>query len=88
MLVNPSAPTDRALECVCLVLGSSVAWTPRAFAASVRGSNTRTIGAGERARGRTEGRQEVFLVVVCGTDAVDEVVTDILCAQWASSGLS
>ena len=87
MLVYPSPPTDRALECVCLVLCSTVAWAPRAFAASMRGSNTRSIGAGERARGRTEGRQEVLLIVVRGADAVYEVVTDVLCAQWASSGL-
>ena len=88
MLVYPSPPTDRALECVCLILCSTVAWAPRAFAASMQGSNTRSIGAGERARGRTEGGQEVFLVVVGGADVVYEVVADVLCAQRASSGLS
>jgi hypothetical protein len=78
VLVYPSAPTDRAFECVCFVLRSAVACTPRAFAASVRGSNTRSIGAGKRARGRTEGGQEVLLVIVRGADAVDQVVSNVL----------
>ena len=54
----------------------------------MRGSNTRSIEAGERARGRTEGGEEVFLVIVCGTDAVDEMVSNVSRAQRASSGLS
>jgi hypothetical protein len=78
VLIYPSAPTDRAFECVCLLLRGAVAWAPRAFAASVRCSNTRSIGAGKRARGRTERGKEVFLVVVSGADAVDEVVSDVL----------
>ena len=88
VLVDPSAPTHRAFECICLVLRSAVACTPRAFAASVRGSNTRSIGAGKRARGRTKGGQEVLLVIIRGADTVDQVVSNILCAQWTSSGLS
>lgn len=78
VLVYPSAPTDRAFECVCLVLRSAVAWAPRTFAASVHCGNTRSIGAGERARGRTEGGQEVLLVIVRGADAVDQVVSHVL----------
>ncbi len=87
VLIYPSSPTDGAFECVCLVLRSAVAWAPSTFAASMHSSNTRSIGAGKRARGRTEGRQVVLLVIIDGADAVDEVVSNVLCAQWATSGL-
>jgi hypothetical protein len=54
----------------------------------MRGRNTRYIGAGEGARGRTEGGQEVLLVVVGGADAVYEVITDVLRALRVLDELS
>ena len=61
---------------------------PLAFAASMRGRNTRSIGAGEKTRGHTEGGQEVLLVFVGGADAVYEVITDVLRALRVLDELS
>ena len=87
MLVDPSAPTHRALQRVGLVSCGTIAWTPYTFTTSAYGSNTGSIGARERTGRRTERGKEVFLVVVGGADVMDEVVADRLRAERAPSRL-
>ena len=48
--VEASAPTDRAFQCVCLVLCSAVV-CPTHVRGVLHGSNTRSIGAGKTAKG-------------------------------------
>ena len=87
MLVDPSTPSHRALQCVGLFLSRTLVWTPHTFTASAYRSNTGSIDARKGTGGRTEWGEEVLLVVVGGADVMDEVVTDGLCAERAPSGL-
>jgi hypothetical protein len=88
VLVDPSAPTDRALQRIRLILCRTIAQTPHTVTTSVRhGSNTGSIGARERTRRRTE-RGEVMLLVVEGrADVMDQVVADVLGAERTPSRL-
>lgn len=87
MLVDPSAPSHRALQRVGLFLSRTLVWTPDTFTASAYRSDTGSIDARKGTRGRTEWGEEVLLVVVGGADVVDEVVTDGLGAERAPSRL-
>jgi hypothetical protein len=87
VVIDPPAPTDRALQCVGLVLRSTITWTPHTFTTSVCRGNTGSIGARERAGGRTEGREELLLVIEGRADVVDQVVADGLRAERTPSRL-
>ena len=86
--VNPSAPTDRALQSIGLILCRTIAQTPHTFTTSVcHRSNTGSVGAREGTRGRTERGEEMLLVIVRRADMVDQVVADVLCAERTPSRL-
>lgn len=87
VLVDPSAPSHRALQRVGLFLSRTLVWTPDTFTASAYRSNTGSIDARKGTGGRTEWGEEVLLVVVGGADVMDEVVTDGLGAERAPSRL-
>jgi len=89
MSVYPSASTDRALQCIGLILRRTIAQTPHTFTTSVchNRSNTGSIGVRKRTGGRTEWGKEMFLVIVGRTNMVDQVVTDVLRAKRTPSRL-
>jgi hypothetical protein len=88
VLINPSTPTDRALQCICLILCRAIARTPHTFTTSVcHRSNTGPVGAREGTRRRTEWGEEMLLVIVRRADMVDQVVPDVLRAEGTPSRL-
>jgi hypothetical protein len=86
VLVDPSSPSHRALQRVDLFLCCTLTWTPGTFTASVYRSNTGSIDTRKGTRRRTEWGEEVFLVIIGGTDVMDEVVADGLRTERAPSG--
>lgn len=88
VLINPSAPADRALQCVCLILRGTIARAPHTFTTSVRHrSNTGPVGARGATGGRTERGEEMLLVIVRRADMVDQMVPDVLSAERTPSRL-
>jgi hypothetical protein len=88
VLVDPSAPTDRALQCIGLILCRAIARAPHTFTTSAcHRSDTGSIDARERTRRRTERGEEMLLVIVGRADMVDQVVADVLRAERTPSRL-